>query len=172
MNADMDFGQLVEQHHDSLYRFAFSLTGSESDACDLVQQTFYIWARKGNQVRETAKIKSWLFTTLHREFLQMRRRSQRFPHVEYEAVETELPALAPHDLARLDGERVIRMMQQLDDPFRAALALFYLEDQSYEEIAGTLDLPVGTVKSRLSRGVAQLRRLLARDLATDGKGMP
>src|SRR5712672_2279137 len=65
-----DFEGLVEQFYRSLYQFAFSLAQSESDACDLTQQTFYIWATKGHQIRDVSKVKSWLFTTLHRECLE------------------------------------------------------------------------------------------------------
>jgi RNA polymerase sigma-70 factor (ECF subfamily) len=61
-----EFELLVSQFYEPLYRFAFSLTGTEADACDLTQQTFYIWATKGHQLRDRSKVKSWLFTTLHR----------------------------------------------------------------------------------------------------------
>ena len=169
MSADPEFANLVDQYHGALYRFAFSLTGTEADACDLVQETFYIWVRKRGQVRESAKVKSWLFTTLHREFLQARRRARRFPHVEFGEAEAELPSLAADDMALLDGERVVRLLQKIDEPFQAPLALYYLDDLAYEEIAKVLELPLGTVKSRLSRGIAHLRRLLARDLAAGGK---
>src|SRR2546426_12541254 len=90
-----DFERLVEQYYRSLYQFAFSLTRSESDACDLTQQTFYIWATKGHQLRDGAKVKTWLFTTLHREFLETRRRQNRFPHLELTQAEPELPAVSP-----------------------------------------------------------------------------
>lgn len=58
------FTHLVEAHYASLYRFALSLAGREADACDLVQQTFYIWATKGEALREESKVKSWLLTML------------------------------------------------------------------------------------------------------------
>ncbi|MCU0787292.1 MAG: RNA polymerase sigma factor, partial [Verrucomicrobia bacterium] len=63
MSGDLEFARLVDQYYGSLYRFALSLTRSEADACDLVQETFYIWARKGGQLRQGSKVKSWLFTT-------------------------------------------------------------------------------------------------------------
>ena len=72
--SDDTFSQLVDLHYPSLYRFALSLARSEADACDLAQQTFYVWAKKGHALREAAKAKSWLFTTLYREFLRGRRR--------------------------------------------------------------------------------------------------
>ena len=65
-----DFETVVAGYYEPLYRFAISLTRSEADACDLAQQTFYMWATKGHQLRDPSKVKSWLFTTLHRAFLE------------------------------------------------------------------------------------------------------
>lgn len=169
MSDSLEFARVVDQFYESLYRFGLSLTGSEADACDLVQQTFYIWARKGDQLEQPSRVKSWLFTTLHREFLQSRRRAVRFPQVELESADGQLPEVAPGGVARMDAARVVEVMQQLEEPFRGVVGLFYLEEYSYEEIGQVLDLPLGTVKSRLSRGVARLRELLARDLAAGRK---
>src|SRR3954471_13757895 len=90
------FTQLVDAHYVSLYRFALSLARSEADACDLTQQTFYIWATKGHQLQDRSKVKSWLFTTLHREFLNARKRHVRFPHVELEEGIADLPVVSPN----------------------------------------------------------------------------
>jgi|UniRef100_UPI00404B68E6 RNA polymerase sigma-70 factor, ECF subfamily len=76
------FTQLVDVHYAPLYRFALSLARNQADAGDLVQQTFYIWATKGHALREMAKAKSWLFTTLYREFLRVRRRESRATSLE------------------------------------------------------------------------------------------
>lgn len=157
------FTQLVDAHYGALYRFALSLARSEADACDLVQQTFYIWAIKGAALRDAAKAKTWLFTTLYREFLRGRRRDGRITSLEdLSPEEQELPSESIDYVRRLDGAQVVEMLQQVDEVFRAPLTLFYLEDLSYQEIATTLDVPVGTVMSRLSRGKAQLRAALAR----------
>src|SRR5260370_15889803 len=67
--TEPDFEQLVDAHYAALYRFALSLAKNEMDAADLTQQTFYIWAEKGRDLRDPGKAKSWLFTTLYREFL-------------------------------------------------------------------------------------------------------
>ena len=91
MRGELDFERLVEEHHAPLYRFALSLSRDEHEAADLVQETFYIWAAKGHQLADAARVKSWLFTTLHREFLGRRRRLVRFPHHEITEVESELP---------------------------------------------------------------------------------
>ena len=160
---DEVFTQLVDAYHAALYRFALSLARNSADACDLTQQTFYIWATKGSALRDPAKAKTWLFTTLYREFLRTRRRGQRqtsiedLPPGEQEIADDHAPALPD----RLDGEAVLTALQELDEAFRAPLTLFYLQDLSYAEIAETLDVPIGTVMSRLSRGKSQLRALLA-----------
>jgi RNA polymerase sigma-70 factor, ECF subfamily len=168
MNDSLEFTKLVADYYAPLYRFGYGLTGSEADACDLVQETFYIWVRKGRQLAQPAKVKSWLFTTLYREFLQTRRHQARFPHFELSSAETELPAVPGDALAGADARRIVELMQQVQEPFRSALSLFYLEDYTYEEIAEIISLPLGTVKSRISRGVSQLRQILACDLAAGG----
>ena len=165
MAASVDFDSLVARYYEPLYQFAFSLARSEADACDLTQQTFYIWANKGHQLRDLTKVKTWLFTTLHREFLDSRRRQTRFPHVELESATDELPHAASLPASRLDTAQMLDTLAQVDEIYRAPVALFYLQDCSYNEIAEILRVPQGTVKSRLSRGVAQLQRLLARDIA-------
>jgi len=162
MTDDLDFQGLVNLHYASLYRFALSLTRKESDACDLTQQTFYVWARKGHQLKEASKVKSWLFTTLHREFLETQRRRTRFPHFELEEVSHELPHVQPEMVNRLDSGAVLSLLAQVDPVFQAPVALFYLEDYAYKEIADILAVPMGTVKSRIARGLAQLQALLAR----------
>jgi RNA polymerase sigma factor (sigma-70 family) len=169
MAESLDFENLVATHYEPLYRFAFSLTRDEADACDLVQQTFYIWAAKGHQLRDASKVKTWLFTTLRREFLASRRWNSRFPHVDLEAAAEELPQAPPLSANRLDTALVIETLAQMDETYRSPVALFYLQDFSYNEIAEVLQVPLGTVKSRLSRGLAQLQLLLARDIAAGGQ---
>jgi RNA polymerase sigma factor (sigma-70 family) len=167
MPNDVEFESLVERFYAPLYQFAFSLTRVEADACDLTQQTFTIWATKGHQLRDASKVKTWLFTTLHREFLDSRRRQSRFPHVELESNEAELPAISPTAVSRLDVAHVLTTLSRVDEVFQAPVALFYLQDHSYNEIAEILNVPLGTVKSRLARGISQLQHLLAQDIATN-----
>ena len=153
-----DFEQIVSQHYEPLYRFAFSLTRTEADACDLTQQTFYIWATKGHELRDRTKVKSWLFTILHREFLNICKRAVRFPHFELSDSIENLPTISPEVVNTLDSAWVLEFLGQVQEPYRAALSLFYMEDYSYKEIANILKVPVGTVRSRISRGMAQLQR--------------
>lgn len=162
MTGKLDFESLVNLYYPSLYRFALSLTRKESDACDLTQQTFYVWAAKGHQLQDASKVKTWLFTTLHRLFLETQRRYHRFPHHELDEVSGELPNIDSEMINRLDAVIVVQLLAKVDAPYQAPVALFYLEDYSYKEIAEILAVPMGTVKSRISRGIAQLQNILAR----------
>ncbi|MBL9218857.1 MAG: RNA polymerase sigma factor [Opitutaceae bacterium] len=164
------FSQLVDAHYAPLYRFALSLTKSASDAGDLTQQTFFIWAKQGHSLRDAGKAKSWLFTTLYREFLRARRRAGRVTALEdLSPVEADPPAPAVDVVAGMDASLVLAALLEVDEIYRAPLTLFYLQEFSYREIAELLEVPIGTVMSRLSRGKAQLRASLARK-ETGGRG--
>jgi RNA polymerase sigma-70 factor (ECF subfamily) len=159
---DEVFPQLVETYYASLYRFALSLTRSSADASDLTQQTFFIWATKGESLREAAKAKSWLFTTLYREFLRTRRRDSRMTAMDdLSPAEQDPPDVEPDTINKMDAQLVMEALQEVDAAFREPVTLFYLQDLSYIEIAEILSVPIGTVMSRLSRGKAQLRTRLA-----------
>lgn len=151
----------MHEHHAPLYRFAFSMTRNESDAADLVQEVFMRWAERGHQLQDPTKVKSWLFTTLYREARARTRRLVRFPHQPIEQVEPELPEIPAPTTERMDGLAVVQALQQVDPLYRDALALFYLDDTTYAEIATILEVPLGTVKSRIARGVAQLQRIFS-----------
>jgi len=159
--ARPDSASVVESYYRALYQFALSLTGSEADAWDLTQHTFYTWSVKGEQLRDGSKVKAWLFTTLYRAFLQARRSESRFPHYELTQVGGELPTISAPFESGLDSAKVLEALGTLDETFRAPLALFYLDDCPYKQIAQILNVPLGTVKSRIARGIAQLQKLLA-----------
>lgn len=168
-----DFRQLVDAHYAALYRFALSLAKNAADAGDLTQQTFFIWARKGDQLRDAAKAKSWLFTTLYREFLRGRRRAEHVTALEDLPPGETDPAAPEVDLAAgLDAGQTIAALQEVDEVYRIPLTLFYLQELSYKEIADALKVPIGTVMSRLSRGKAQLRTALERKEGRGNKVVP
>ena len=158
---EQTFEEIVAAYYEPLYRFGLSLTQGAAEASDLVQETFFLWASKGHQLRDKSKVKSWLFTTLHREFLGTRRRQTRFPHYEVGVVEHALPKVEPKFANQIDGAKLVDMIGGIDEVYRAPLTLFYLQEHSYQEIADVLEIPIGTVMSRLSRGKAQLRERLS-----------
>ncbi len=157
------FEQIVDSHYQGLHRFALSMCRSDATAQDLVQQTFLQWARKGHTLRDAAKVKTWLFTTIYREWLSIARREKKHEQVEFEP---DLHgASQPHDEGenpRVDSATLQIALEQLDPNYRAPLVLFYLKELSYRDIAETLGLPIGTVMSRLSRAKDRLRSILLR----------
>lgn len=151
---------MLLQLYRPLYHYALSLTRHESDAADLTQQTAIKFAVKWQEIREDAAIKSWLYTTLYREFLLLRRREK--DTVEFD--ESMLPAQPTEVAAQeqsTDGRTAVELLHQMDEPHRSVLSLFYVEDLSYREIADILGVPAGTVMSRLSRAKDALRQLLS-----------
>jgi len=160
-----EFEELVDAHYQPLYRFAFSLAKNPDRAADLVQQTFVVWAQKGHQLKDRGKAKTWLFTTLYREHLSHARRETRYPERDFAEAEDELPAEEPSAGRQMDARRAVELLGELDETFRAPLTLFYLQQHSYKEIAGILDIPIGTVMSRISRGKDQLRRRMSDEAA-------
>ena len=172
MNSADQFEAIVCEHYEPLLRFAMSLTRSEPDACDLTQQTFYVWATKGHQLRDISKVKTWLFTTLHRTFLAARRMQCRFIHDDLEEVSEQIPALSPELVDTVDSSHVLSILARVDEVYQAAVALYYLKDCSYKEIALVLKVPIGTVKSRIARGVAQLQQILLSDISLRRSEVP
>ncbi|MCH7224542.1 RNA polymerase sigma factor [Haloferula sp. A504] len=167
-----EFQDLVDAHYEALYRFALSLSKNRETAADLVQQTFCIWARKGGQLRDRSKAKTWLFTTLHREFLAHARKARRFSDEELtEAVAGRVEATEDESDRHLDGQRALELLGELDETFRAPIVLFYLQQHSYKEIAEILDVPIGTVMSRISRAKAMLRRRMTSEPSSAPKNI-
>ena len=168
-----DFEEIVDRFYPMLYRFALSLARNEADASDLTQQTFSVWAEKGHLLRDNTKVKSWLFTTLYREFISIRRRELRWPKEELSEVEDQLPTAMPATVDCLESAQIMEALQSLDETFRAPLALFYLKEHSYDEIARILEIPIGTVMSRLSRGKQKLQQaFLQHQTRTETKFIP
>ena len=170
MNSANQFDSIVREHYEPLYRFALSLTRSRWDASDLTQHTFYVWATKGHQLRDRSKVKTWLFTTLHRAFLQARLKQNRFPHQNLDLMEEiseQPPAFFWSEVDLLDSSQVLLALAKMDEVYQSAVALFYVDDRSYKEISAILDVPLGTVKSRIARGIAQLREILLPTISQD-----
>lgn len=127
---EQTFEEIVAAYYEPLYRFGLSLTQRTAEASDLVQETFFLWASKGHQLRDKTKVKSWLFTTLHREFLGSRRRQTRFPHYEVGIVEHALPKIEPKLANHIDGLTLVEMIGDVDEVYRGPLTLFYLQEHS------------------------------------------
>ena len=161
-HPEVNFDEIVSAYYQPLYRFGYSLAKNEHEASDLTQQTFFIYAEKGNSLRDKTKIKSWLFTTLYREFLRRRRKDQRIDNYEPEILEAAGGSVEPDIHRSLDRNLALEALDEVDEVYRQPLILFYIKDLAYREIAEVLDVPIGTIMSRLSRGKSQLRDIFKR----------
>lgn len=158
------FEQEALVHLDALYRVALRLTGNAADAEDLVQETMLRAYRSWERYTLGTNAKGWLLTILRHLFINEYRRKSRHPETVdvdtiepfalFQEVQEEDPQGAFFD--KIVDDEVLRAVDQLPEAFREAVTLSDVEGLSYEEVAKVLDVPVGTVKSRLYRG----RRLL------------
>lgn len=143
-----------------LRRYAISLTNDPAMADDLVQDCLERAIRKHHQLNRYGSIRVWLYRILYTVFLDQRRRlssSARHRHVPIEDL-AEPPREAAGQEGRVVCREIAREMMNLPAEQRAALTLVVVEGLSYDEAAAALDIPVGTVRSRLSRGRETLRR--------------
>ena len=162
-------------HMDAVYRFALRLAGTQDGAEDLVQDTFFRAFRAWEQYTPGTRCKSWLFTICRNVFLRQRERRQRHDEIVQESAQEDAASLsreAPVFAASKDSdpegdffksivdEEILEAIDALPDEYRMAVVLSDLEDLSYNEIAEVMEIPVGTVKSRLFRGRRQLQKRL------------
>lgn len=156
----------VDEHYQNLYRFAMSLTRSSDDAWDLTQEAFLRLAKKRSTIRSANAVKSWLYTTLYREFLRVAKRGNRFDSWE----ETAPPEIDEHEstdqIRSAEARDVMESLLELKDGYRQVVSLYYIESYSYKEIASILEIPIGTVMSRLARGKEMLRAHLTKPKST------
>lgn len=148
---------LVEEHSELLYRYAFRLSGSATEAEDLTQQTFLAAHRHLDQLREPGRAKSWLCSILRNVYLKQVR-NQPVAHVSLQDV-AELSTDAGME-SPVDEEQLQAALLELPEEYRSPVILFYFGDLSYKEIAEQLAVPIGTVMSRLARAKSFLKKRL------------
>ncbi|HEV8304012.1 MAG TPA: sigma-70 family RNA polymerase sigma factor [Gemmatimonadales bacterium] len=152
-------------HLDALYRVALRLSGNASDADDLVQETMLKAYRAWDQYEKGTNAKGWLLTILRHAFINEYRRRTRHPEtvdvdtIEPFAVFGEIQEDDPQGafFDRIVDDEVLRAIDALPEAFRETLVLSDVEGMSYQEIGRILEIPVGTVKSRLFRARQMLQ---------------
>jgi RNA polymerase sigma-70 factor, ECF subfamily len=158
---------LVEAHYAALYRYAYRLSGSAPEAEDLTQETFCLAQNKLDQLREEAKAKSWLFTILRNAYLHRLRQAKQEKQVPLDGV-AEIPERATEPAAAIDSVQLQKVLGELPEAFRTPLVLYYFADFSYKDIAEQMNVPLGTVMSRLARAKMFLRQRLTDHTGLDG----
>jgi len=164
-----DFRQAALDHLDALYGFAMVLTRNPTEAEDLVQETYLRAARAFGRLVPDSNLKSWLFAIMRNIRLNQLRHEQSGPQfVEIDAEEEsrwqwlDQNSIDPHTalMQKVEQEQVRSAIEQLPVRYREVIVLRDIEGFSYQQIAGILQCPAGTVMSRLGRAREQLRMLL------------
>jgi RNA polymerase sigma-70 factor (ECF subfamily) len=150
--------RLVDDHYLALYRFAYRLTGNATEAEDLTQETYCKAQTSLGQLREFDRAKAWLFRILRNVYLHKARSTRGRSCLSLEDI-GELPERLAEP-PEIDGERLQEALDELPEEFRTPIILYYYEDFSYRDIADQMEIPIGTVMSRLARAKAHLRARL------------
>jgi RNA polymerase sigma-70 factor (ECF subfamily) len=158
-------------HIESMYNFAYRITFEEDDAKDLVQETYFKAYRFIDSFHEGTNAKAWLFRILKNSFInEFRKKAKEPPKIDYQEVETYYNSEDVNELITTDlrvetlqdmiGDEVSNALNALAVDFRIVIILCDLEGFTYDEMAKILDIPIGTVRSRLHRARNLLREKL------------
>ena len=172
------FNAEFQPHIRSMYNFAYRLTLDQDDAKDLVQDTYLKAFRFIESFQKGTNAKAWLFRILKNSFINDYRKKSKEPSkVDYQEVETYYnsddvdrqitPDLRVESLSNMIGDEISNALNSLDVDFKTVIILCDLEGFKYEEMAKILDIPIGTVRSRLHRA----RGLLKEKLSVYAKSM-
>jgi RNA polymerase sigma-70 factor (ECF subfamily) len=164
--SDQTFDGWVRQHHRLLYGIAYWWTGSRSDAEELTQKAFFQAYRSRSGLRDIEAVKGWLVGILRHCYAQMNRKGHHRGETSLDEMIEEFGESNRLNPDRPDLDQTLALhqsLEHLDERHRLPVVLFYFLDLSYREIAEALELPIGTVMSRLSRVREMLHDRLAPD---------
>lgn len=165
--------ELIRKYQDRTYLYAFRLTRNPEEACDVVADSF---VRVNNAIKNfkgNSAFSTWLYRIVTNCYLDRRKRDKSKSHISIDSTiqhdqeeitrEIEDTGNTPDELAERNQREVMlqRALNRLPEFQKAMIIMFHAEQQTYEEIAEALDLPLGTVKSRLNRARISLREILA-----------
>jgi RNA polymerase sigma-70 factor (ECF subfamily) len=165
------FNEEFMPHIDAMYNFGYRLTLDEDDAKDLVQETYLKAFRFIKSFEEGTNAKAWLFRILKNSFINNYRKLSKQPNkVDYQEVESYYNSesvdekittdLRVETVQHMIGDEITNALNSLDVDFRTVIILCDLEGFTYEEMAKILDIPIGTVRSRLHRARNLLKEKL------------
>jgi RNA polymerase sigma-70 factor (ECF subfamily) len=169
----MAFDELIRLYEKKVYNFAYRLCGDYHEANDIAAETFVRIYNSLSNFRGDSNFTTWLFRIVTNVYLDTRKRQRSRPHqsleemieLEETTVQRQIEDPSPTPEEQLTGKERTEILQQainsLPDYQRMMIVLYHTESKSYEEIASILDLPIGTVKSRLNRARLALREKLA-----------
>ncbi|MCA1802831.1 MAG: sigma-70 family RNA polymerase sigma factor [Rhodothermaceae bacterium] len=171
IKKQQDFEDEMLPHLDAIYNFALRLTTDPNDAEDLVQDTIVKAFRFFNSYEKGTNAKAWLFRILKNSYINNYRKKSKQPHqVDYDEISTFYETIRSEQSNTTDMEDIMygqlldddvtRALERIPEDFRTVVLLCDVEGFTYEEIANMLDVPIGTIRSRLHRGRNLLRAQL------------
>lgn len=172
--AGQRFKELTYPHMKLLYNVALKYTGNVYDAEDIVQETYMMAFNKFHQLKDPSRCRPWMLRILRNNFLkncQKTKSRQRLLETDYiEFLRQQMQANdAEKLLVKASGSRIVRdAMDKLPFKYREVLLLYYMDEMLYKEIAQALDIPIGTVMSRLTRAREGLKTNLLKKLNPSG----
>jgi RNA polymerase sigma-70 factor (ECF subfamily) len=158
------FKELTYPHLEFLYNVALKYSGNSYDAEDLVQETMVTGYTKFQQLRDEKSCRAWLFTILRNHFLKERKQLLKRPYLDdgssyLDYIRDEKSSGFVDRLVEKDANKELhRVLAKISEKFQSPLILYYMEEMTYQEISDYLDIPIGTVMSRLARGKRYLKK--------------
>jgi len=165
-----EFKKLTYPHMKLLYNMALKYCGNGFDAEDIVQDTYLMAFKRFHQLRDKTKCKPWLLTILRNNFLKsyhkkkIRQKLQQTDYIDF--LEASLLADNPENVLIKASSRqtILKAMDQLSEKYKEVLLLYYMNELLYKDIANILDIPIGTVMSRLTRARGSLKVILLKQM--------
>ncbi len=158
------FKELTYPHLEFLYNVALKYSGTRYDAEDLVQETMVTAYTKFRQLRDDKSCRAWLFTILRNHFLKERKQLLRRPYLDdgssyLDYIRDEKSSGFVDRIVEKDANKKLHeVLAEISEKFKSPLILYYMEEMTYQEISEYLDIPIGTVMSRLARGKRHLKK--------------
>jgi RNA polymerase sigma-70 factor (ECF subfamily) len=151
---------------------AMRYTGNRFDAEDLLQETVFMGLKNFHQLRDEAKCKHWLFAILRNLYLSQVERCERIVQTDFDEKGPDYVSLLEEAaqrpnpeqdlMERMDAAQIQSILDRLPEKYKSPILLYFMEGMSYQEIAVAMNLPIGTVMSRLSRGKELLKKSVLR----------
>lgn len=155
---------LIERYKTALYRFCYHLTSNKQEADDLFQDTWVKAVEKIRQYDNSRAFNVWLFSIAMNNYRDKYRKAKRWlsklTDVFGENIQSEEPTAAEHVEGKEVKDLLVKCINELKDSYRIPLILYYYKEISYEDIAKILDIPLGTVKSRLNSAKKKLKEIM------------
>lgn len=152
---------MLLEHTDFVYRCAYRYSGNKLDAEDLTQETFYAAFKKISQLKDTGKCKSWLFTILRNIYLRSIEKDKKMPLVSIEELLGDVTDGGETDVFTQFLEcNLQEALDGLAEKYKTPVLLYYFSDISYKEMSDMLEIPIGTVMSRIARAKVYLRKFI------------